>query len=271
MQNYPNLEYIVIDGGSTDNSVEILEKYSDHLAYWISEPDNGQADAINKGFRRSTGDILGWLNSDDLLLPDTLFHVAQRFMRQPSADVVTGLRKVYDQESRFLHNLFDTIPTLEVLRLRCAVFQEATFWRRGVMETVGDLDASLQYALDFEYWQRMLDAGYRFTLLPRYLGGFRLHSASKGTRMEAVRADELSRIYQQRRIAHNEAEAFQKLDTALGKAWEDRLYLVRRFCRRPISDNARLVILFYRLMMMPVISDIILQVYRLFINRRQHT
>lgn len=271
MQDYPNLEYIVIDGGSTDDSLPIIQKYAKHLAYWVSEPDGGQAQAINKGFRRSTGDMMGWLNSDDLLLPDALWRVARAFVRRPDTMIVTGLRKVYDHDSRFLHNLFDAIPTEDILRIRCSVFQETTFWRRAVWETVGELDETFQYALDFAYWQRVLDAGYRFTLLPYYLGGFRLHADSKGTRMEAVRSAELSRLYQARGIAENEEQAMRRLDTILGSAWEDKLYLVRRLCRRRISDRARLVIHFYHLMQTPIISGTILYIYRLFTNRSKST
>ncbi|GAG29700.1 unnamed protein product, partial [marine sediment metagenome] len=89
-QNYPNLEYIIIDGGSTDGSIEIIKRYQKYLAYWISEKDEGQADAINKGFEKSTGQILAWINSDDTYLPETLFRVAKHFQQHQKADLVFG-------------------------------------------------------------------------------------------------------------------------------------------------------------------------------------
>jgi glycosyltransferase involved in cell wall biosynthesis len=97
LQGYPNLEYMVIDGGSTDNSIEILRKYTPHLAYWVSEPDKGQADAINKGFARSTGQIMGWLNSDDLLLPNALFRIVEAFENDASVQICCGFRKIIDE------------------------------------------------------------------------------------------------------------------------------------------------------------------------------
>lgn len=263
-QDYPDLEYIVIDGGSTDNSVEIIQRYANSLAYWISEPDEGQADAINKGFARSTGAIMGWLNSDDTLLPGSLHTIAQAFESAPQTQIVTGFRKVYDANSRFQHNYFDCIPTDEILRIRCSVLQETTYWRREVWEAVGPLDISFNYALDFEYWNRMLDAGYHFTLLPHYLGGFRTHPDSKGVTLEHVRGQELARLYQQRGIGQDEADAFRHLNGILGIRWEEKLHLIRRLCRHSMSDNPRNVLRLYQFLQIPLLSTMILNAYRLY-------
>jgi glycosyltransferase involved in cell wall biosynthesis len=98
-QNYPNLEYIIIDGSSTDNSADIIKKYEKHLAYWVSEKDNGQADAINKGFARATGEIFGWINSDDLYLPDTLHRVGEYWRTYPGCQFLTGDGEIFNAET----------------------------------------------------------------------------------------------------------------------------------------------------------------------------
>lgn len=154
-QHYPRLEYIVIDGGSTDGSVEVIRRHAGRLAYWVSEPDNGQTDALIKGFARATGDILCWLNSDDLLEPGSLGEVAQFFESNPRARVVYGdatcidvrggplKRKQEHAFSRFVwmydHNY---IP------------QPSTFWRRDLYEEVGGLDPQFDLAMDADLWIR---------------------------------------------------------------------------------------------------------------------
>ena len=262
-QGYPNLEYIVIDGASADNSLEVIKRYADRLDYWVSEPDKGQADAINKGFRHSNGDIMGWLNSDDILLPNALFKIASAFNRSSNPHVVTGLRKIYDPESNFVRNMFDCIPTKPILRLRCSVYQETTYWRRGVWEQVGELNSSLNYALDFEYWQRILDAGYAFTLIPEYLGGFRVHPDSKGETMNHVRDEELTALYQSRGIADDEADATRKLAHVLGNDWQTKLYLIHRITQKPISNNPRVPVWLARALQTPLLSQAFLTAYKL--------
>jgi len=105
-QNYPNLEYIIIDGGSTDNTVEIIKKYEKHLAYWVSEKDKGQSEAINKGFRKATGDIVCWINSDDFFMPGSLLKVGERFAKDNSLDLLNGHCLLIDEHSNILSNHF---------------------------------------------------------------------------------------------------------------------------------------------------------------------
>jgi glycosyltransferase involved in cell wall biosynthesis len=183
-QNYPNLEFIIIDGGSTDNSVEILKKYEQYLTYWVSEPDNGQSHAINKGFSRCTGDILAWLNSDDLYTPGALYHVARLFSQYPKTDVLTGAWIGYHQQvDQFsctracgvgLH------PTMAVmLAQRAHLGQHSTFWRRQVWENAGPIREDLHYAMDHDFFLRCCDWGYSFKLTPLPLAVFRLHADQK--------------------------------------------------------------------------------------------
>lgn len=154
-QNYPNLEYIVIDGGSTDNSQAIIQKYSQQLAHWVSEPDKGQTDALRKGFSKATGEILGWLCSDDLLRPNTLTEVANFFKENPSAQVVYGNSLWIDPEGKLIKARKEHGFNRYIL-LYCHNFipQPSTFWRHSLFEAVGDLDQNFDVAMDADLWLR---------------------------------------------------------------------------------------------------------------------
>ena len=157
-QGYPNLEYIIIDGGSTDGTVEIIENYSEYLAYWVSEPDEGQTEALIKGFDRASADILGWLCSDDLLEPGTLREVAEVFVRNPDWQVVYGDSLWMDANGRTIR------PKKEIDFNRFIWMydhnylpQPSTFWRRGIYERVGGLDARMNLAMDADLWIRFAE------------------------------------------------------------------------------------------------------------------
>ena len=193
-QDYPRLEYIVIDGGSTDNSPQIIERYASRLAYWESQPDRGQAHAINKGLQRAQGDILGWLNSDDLLLPGVVSQAVQIFNQHPEVDAVYGRLERIDERGELL--LTPSLPkdrvdfNIEHVLDECVVNQPGSFWRRAVMERVGLLDERLRYSLDYEYWIRLALAGAHFMHLSEPVARFRLSSASKTVGRTAVFAQE---------------------------------------------------------------------------------
>jgi glycosyltransferase involved in cell wall biosynthesis len=178
-QNYPALEYLVMDGGSKDGTVEILRRYEDQLS-WVSEPDKGQADAINKGFKQSAGEIVTWLNSDDLHLPGVLHRVSEFFNQHPEVDVVYGdyylinhsgaviLRK---QEIPFDYNIL--LYGLDYIG------QPTTFFRRRLFDRIGYLDESLHFGLDWDYWLRVANSGGRFAHIPHYLAATRWHTEAK--------------------------------------------------------------------------------------------
>jgi len=211
-QNYPNLQYIVIDGGSVDQSVEIIKKYAHRLDYWVSEPDKGQADAINKGFAHCDGDIMGWLNSDDLLLPNALDHIGQYFLDHPQAAVVCGFRRFAIGQRRTRGHWVHLKPDYFSLQRHCYIAQETTYWRRSVWEAVGELDCTFQFTLDYDLWQRMLAMGYQIELIPRYLGLFRLHEKSKTVSLDALRQKEMGWIYQKYlQSAKNEETLYKEL------------------------------------------------------------
>jgi glycosyltransferase involved in cell wall biosynthesis len=155
-QDYPNLEYIIRDGGSTDGSVDILRRYESRLAQLAVEPDGGPAEAINRGFAAATGDILAWLNADDLYLPGALRAVAAAFTNQPEARLVYGEGWYIDEAGeriepcRFVRRRFDR----RYLVNRDPILQPAAFWRRSVWEGTGPLDTSLRWVFDWEWFIR---------------------------------------------------------------------------------------------------------------------
>lgn len=157
-QEYPNLEYIVIDGGSSDESLEIIKKYASQLAYWTSEPDRGQSHAINKGFEKATGEIMCWLNSDDFYLPATLRTVAGHLARETGSMALAGhVLKVYTdgRPAEELAGRYENLRRLLQFWRGYQMHQPSIFWRREVFERVGFLDEAQQYIMDFDYWVRI--------------------------------------------------------------------------------------------------------------------
>jgi glycosyltransferase involved in cell wall biosynthesis len=177
-------EYFVIDGGSTDGSTDIIRRYDEQqgggIDYWESTKDQGQADAINKGFARCTGDFLCWLNSDDVFLPGALTKVRKAFEDHPHWDVLTAWHVRIDAESRIL--TARRVPGDSPSRARWGphnVCQQTCFFRRSLYEKVGPLDLQLHCALDLELWYRMWDAGSTWGHIPDYLAGYREHPSAK--------------------------------------------------------------------------------------------
>ncbi len=200
-QDYPRMEYIVIDGGSTDNSLEIIRKYAERLAFWVSEPDRGQAHAINKGLQHAKGDILGWLNSDDVLLPGMILRAVEALQADPEVDVVYGKLERIDARGK-------PVPTpilpkdrvnfnLRNMLEECTVNQAGAFWRRAIMETTGYLNESLRYVMDYEYWIRIAIAGGRYKRLPDTVARFRLSKGSKTVGQALPMAEEGMQVIRQ--------------------------------------------------------------------------
>lgn len=191
-QDYPDLEYIVMDGGSTDGSVEIIERYGEHLAQWQSAPDRGQADAIAKGFAMSTGDVLGWLNSDDLLLPGSLAAVAKTFQMRGSHVAVAGRCVLVDARTRpFKVHIPLRRGWRAMLLLGHGLAQMATFWTREAYESLGGLDTSLRFSFDYDLFVRLRKNGL-IRMVPDYLAAFRVHPRSKtSTQLSVSRAEGL--------------------------------------------------------------------------------
>ncbi len=184
-QDYPNIEYAVFDGGSTDGSVDILRGYGDRF-HWESGPDGGQTHAINKGLRRARGQILGYLNSDDFLLPGAISKVVKAWRRKPSADVVYGKAHWADESGVITSPYATRSFESERFRNECFICQPACFWRRQTMDKFGQFDERYQLAMDYEYWQRILAGGGVISFLDEFLACSRAHAATK-TQTQRVR------------------------------------------------------------------------------------
>lgn len=181
-QNYPNLEYIIIDGGSTDDSVEIIKKYQNRLSYWVSEPDDGMYYALQKGFARTTGEIMGWINSDDMLHSKSLFSIAE-ILTIEGVNWIQGMPTLYDESGRTVRaNSEDRWSRLRFfMNDHAYIQQESTFWRRDLWEKSGGY-MSTQYKLagDFDLWNRFFNYDQLFT--PQCLiGGYRLRTGGQLT------------------------------------------------------------------------------------------
>jgi glycosyltransferase involved in cell wall biosynthesis len=183
LQGYPNLEYMVIDGGSTDDSQEIIRRYEGKLSFWVSEKDRGQAHAINKGLARAKGTILGWLNSDDVLMPGTIFRIVDAFKQHNDIDVIYGHLDRIDPQGNLVPTPILPKDRVEFNKhtalMECVVNQPGCFWQRPMMDKVGLLNDALHYGLDYEYWTRMLIAGAKFMRLDDTVAQFRLSATSK--------------------------------------------------------------------------------------------
>jgi GT2 family glycosyltransferase len=194
-QNYPRLEYVVQDGGSKDGTNEVLARYRDRLHHCASHPDRGQAHAINLGFAHTSGEIMAYLNSDDLLLPGALHAVAQFFRTHPDVDAVYGHRVVIDEFGDETGRWVLPPHDPEMLNWLDCIPQETLFWRRRVWDRVGGIDESFRFALDWDFLLRMQGAGARFRRLGRFLGAFRVHTQSKTTTVMSSTGDaEIARL-----------------------------------------------------------------------------
>ena len=187
-QGYSNLEYIIIDGGSTDGTVDLIRKYESRLAYWVSEKDGGQSNAINKGLKLATGDIIAYLNSDDYYLDGAFERVANAYRNDPSVDLWHGRCRIVDQYGAKVDERIGSIKRYdEILDLwgvwwkRRNFVQPEVFWTRRIGEKVGSFREDLHLVMDYEYWLRILSAGGTAGFIDAEVAAFRLQPNQKST------------------------------------------------------------------------------------------
>jgi glycosyltransferase involved in cell wall biosynthesis len=182
LQGYPNLEYIVIDGGSDDGSVEIIQKYAPWITYWVSEKDRGQSHAINKGFARARGDIVAWLNSDDVLNEHSLSIVGRYFSENPGCHFLAGFSEMRNIEGKEVLWTVDTVPQnltdLLEYSLGRYLAQPSVFFARSTFNDIALLDEQLHYAMDLDLWLRLAER-HDLHVLPRMLSWIRVHENAK--------------------------------------------------------------------------------------------
>jgi hypothetical protein len=181
LQNYPNLEYIIIDGGSNDNSVAIIRKYEAHLKYWVSEKDNGQTHAINKGFRMATGEWVGWLNSDDFYLPGALITLLHEVRETPFKWVAGSVKYIHEGNERrdSIEKQNSSAKLIDWLLFKFYFNQPGALWKRSLFKQYGYLEEHMHYAFDWAFWCCLVAHGVQPLLIEEPVAAFRLHDESK--------------------------------------------------------------------------------------------
>ncbi len=205
-QNYPNLEYIIIDGGSEDGSVDIIKKYEKYISFWVSEPDNGQANALNKGFSIATGELVGWQNSDDIFLPYSFINVANAYKQNKRFDLFFGNILFLNEKDEIINDLrFVPFNYHSLLYEGTVLSNQAAFWKRELFEKYGFFNEKYQFCMDYEFWTR-IGIDCKFYFIREYLGGFRLHRTSKSNTIAQSGLQEHYSILEDRGIKHSSSQ-----------------------------------------------------------------
>jgi GT2 family glycosyltransferase len=256
-QDYPHLEYLVIDGASTDGSLEIIQKYADKLAYWVSEKDSGQAEAINKGLSHANGDILAWLNSDDYYLPGAIRAAVKVFQENPGAVLVYGNMLAVDKDGQITNILKYHSLSIEDLLCFEIIGQPVVFFRREALEKAGMLDTSYHCFLDHHLWLRIALQG-NILHIDETWAAARYHAEAKNIArpiefsreafrlLEEARTDEklapiLERVSRRARASVQRVDARYQLDG--GQPWKSLIAWFRAFFIHPPTALARLNLL----------------------------
>lgn len=261
-QDYPNIEYLVIDGASTDGSQEIIKKYSGHISWWVSEKDSGQSEAVNKGFKRATGEIIGWINSDDIYLKGAVSKAVQAFKEHPDAGMIFANILSIDEHTRVFNTIqYDDWHLEDILQFRI-IGQPGVFMKRLILERVGYLDPSYHLLLDQHLWVRMASTA-EIKHLDDYLAAARSHSAAKNIAQSPNYHKEVSRVVDWMAENSDLMEKFQRnkrkilagastfnarylMDGGLYKqAFREYLKAIRQYPPIPLEEFRRILFAFF--------------------------
>src|SRR5512146_2847854 len=195
-QDYPNIEFILVDGGSKDHSLEIIQRYQQHFAWWVSEKDKGHADALNKGFAHATGEILAWLNSDDTYFPGAVSEAVAFLVAHPEVGMVYGDANLIDDSGRTVGK-FAAKQTdyRRMLRGSVHIPQATTFFRADLWRQVGPLDLSLFFAFDYDLWVKLAKIS-KIAYVPRLWADFRMHNLGKSVKNDDRCYPDMIRVYE---------------------------------------------------------------------------
>ena len=193
-QNYPNLEYIIIDGGSSDSTVDVIKKYESKIDFWVSEKDKGQADAINRGFAKATGDILCWLNSDDYFFPDTLKYVASQLNIEKKEILFGEVDHIFEPDKAIKHSNVKNKYENYNLELYDYIIQPGSFWTKKVWELTGVVDENLHFVFDWEWFLRAKKNDAEFKYSNKVMSMYRVHAAHKTSNGGEKRQKEIEYI-----------------------------------------------------------------------------
>lgn len=230
-QQYPNLQLIVIDGGSTDNSVSIIKKYEKDINYWVSENDNGQSHAINKGFEIADGDLLSFLNSDDLLMPNVLHEIANKYKKDEKQIITGNWLEGTTKENAELRKVVQP-PTIENLILNIGLFGQAgTFWSKNEKPIL--LNENYHFCLDLEFFYRLLSADYKVTLTDQPVAFFRQHALAKTANLHEIKYNEIIRFLDHCLARHPKIAVQIKKMIARNKRTAYRLDLLKTLKTQP--------------------------------------
>ena len=232
-QNYPEMEYFVVDGGSTDGSAEIIERYADQIDWWVSEPDGGQSDAINKGFREATGDIVAWVNSDDVLMPGAIQKAVEAFEEHPDAVFVFGDVYSIDGNGKTFNEMNYGDWQLKDLMRFSIIGQPAVFMRRKVVRALGYLDPNYNYLMDHHLWLRLAKEG-EIVHVPAFLAKARYHDEAKNIAQAAQFGTEAFRLVGWMRTQPVTARMMQD-----GQFWKQVEAGAHRFNARYLLDAGK--------------------------------